>query len=87
VGVYNYKVVATDSLTGLVNNANVFTITIDPPILATDLILNAATQISSQNYLVGSPALVLSVPTYTIVPVNADRSLTYSVTGTTPSFV
>jgi len=79
VGTYNYKVVATDSLTTLFNDLNTFTVTIQPPTLATDFLINAGTEIANQNYLVGSGPRILSVPTYTPVPANADLSISYAV--------
>ena len=38
-------------------------------------------------YLVGSTALLLDVPQYTIVPANADISLDYTLGATTPPFI
>ena len=73
VGSYNYKIVATDSLTGLVNQQDAFPIVIIPPTLATDLVLVDGTSIADLTYLVSDPAVLLSVPLYTIVPSDADR--------------
>jgi fructose-specific component phosphotransferase system IIB-like protein len=87
IGTYNYKIVATDSLTGLVNQQNTFLISIVGPTTATDLVLVAGTAIANQNYLIGDPALLLTVPTYTIVPSNADISITWTLGASTPSFV
>jgi hypothetical protein len=87
IGVYDYKIVATDSLTGLVNQADVFQIAITPPTIATDLVIVVGSEISDLNYLVSEPAVLLSVPSYTFVPADADVWLDYTLGASTPSFV
>ena len=67
----------TDSLTGLANEQDVFQVTIAPPTLATDLVIVPGTAIADLNYLVGEPALLLAVPSYTIVPADADTQVDY----------
>ena len=44
--------------------------------------LVVGSEIPDQNYLVGSGPSQLAVPTYTIVPLDADVSLSYSVAST-----
>jgi hypothetical protein len=77
---YPYKIVATDSLTGLVNDSDVFTITIAPPTLVSSIAIVGGTEISDMSYLIGSPQLLVNVAQYTLNPSNANRSLSYAVT-------
>jgi hypothetical protein len=87
-GVYSYKIVATDSLTGLVNNQDVFAITIAPPNLTNSITIVSGTEISDLNYLVGSPQVLLDVAQYTLDPPNADRFFSYTVSASpTAAFV
>lgn len=64
-----------------------FQITIAPPTLATDLVIVPGTAIADLNYLVGEPALLLAVPSYTIVPADADTQVDYTLGASTPNFV
>jgi len=43
-----------------------------PPTLANDLVLIPGSEIADLNYLIGEPAVLLNVPTYTIFPADAD---------------
>jgi hypothetical protein len=74
--------VAVDSLTGLTNDLNVFTITVGNPVLATDLVLDESTKIADLTYLIGEDPVTLSTPTYAIVPSNADRDLSFTLNVT-----
>ena len=38
-------------------------------------------------YNIGSPKVLLDVPKYEVIPVNADRQLVYSLAPSTPTFV
>jgi hypothetical protein len=87
VGVYNYQLIATDSLSGLTNSGDSFPVQILMPGLATDLVLVNGTQIANQTYLVNSSMLQLSVPTYSIVPSTSNNNLTYMVASGAPSFI
>lgn len=83
-GVYNFRVVATDSLTSLQNNEVLFQVDV---VAISTLTLNAPTAIADQVYKVGETAIVLNVPLYTPTPSYADTKFTYSLIAPTPSFV
>lgn len=87
VGTYDYKIVATDSLTGVFNEVDVFQATIEPPTYATSLNIVPVTAIADLNYLVSDPQVQLDVAQYTILPVDADLSLIYTLGASTPAFV
>lgn len=51
------------------------------------MIIITATAIQNLTYLVSDPAVVLSVPNYTITPAYADRNFVYSLSASTPAFI
>ncbi len=62
VGVYNLKIKATESLSGLVNEKDEFVLTIVKPIYTEQLILISGTELNDMNYSIGSPKVVLNAP-------------------------
>jgi len=87
VGNYNFKVVATESITGLKNDFNSFVASIQTPKYATDLTIITSTAINNLTYLISDPAVVLNLPEYTITPSNADKNFVYSLAASTPAFI
>ena len=83
-GVYNFRIIATDPLTGLQNNEVVFELTI---IAIDDVIIIEGTSIPDQIYKVNDPAIVLSVPRYSVEPDVAESLFTYSLVEPTPAFI
>jgi hypothetical protein len=73
VGVYNFKIKATESLSGLVNEKEEFVLTIGGPNYAEQLILISGTELNDISYSLGSPKLVLNAPQYNILPADSDR--------------
>jgi hypothetical protein len=55
VGAYNFKVKATESISGWVNDSNAFTLTILEPIYTEELVLIEGTQITDFTYTLGDP--------------------------------
>jgi hypothetical protein len=87
VGAYNFKIKVTDPLTGLFNDADVFTCTILAPNYATNLVFVSASLIADFNYLISDPQVLLNAPSFTVTPSDADVQYSYALVGTTPSFV
>jgi predicted SpoU family rRNA methylase len=71
-------------LTGLKNNDVVFDVNM---IAIDDIILIDATKIPDQTYKVNDPAILLTVPGYSVVPAIAERKFEYSLVSPTPSFI
>lgn len=82
--IYNLRVVATDSLTGLSNSEVVFTVDV---VAISALTLTPGTSIADQVYKVGATAIVLDVPLYSLTPSYADCKFFYTLISPTPSFV
>lgn len=76
VNTYNYKIVATDSLTSVKNEADTFTITVQAPTLA-DYITLAAMQ--AHSYKVSQVEKFVDVPAETIYPADADVNLSWAI--------
>ena len=83
-GVYNFRIIATDPLTGLQNNEVVFELTM---IAIDDVTLIEGSAIPDQIYKVNDPAIALSVPQYSVIPDVAQSLLTYSLVEPTPAFI
>jgi hypothetical protein len=66
------------------NQVNIFTVTIDPPTLVTDFVLDPLTAITDFTYLVGDAQLTLNAPMYSIVPSIADFFFGFTVNLTNP---
>ena len=71
-------------MTGLQNNEVVFDVNM---IAIDDIILIGATTISDQTYKVNDPAILLTVPGYSVEPAIAERKFEYSLVAPTPSFI
>jgi hypothetical protein len=84
---YNFKIRASESLSGLVNENESFVLTIQKPIYTEEMVLIVATALDDMNYTITFPKVILDVPQYEIVPANADRQLVYSLDPSTPAFV
>ena len=84
VGVYNFKLIAIDSLTGQQNSEVGFEVTI---IAIDNLALIDSTAIADQVYKVNDPAIALPVPQYNPEPLIADRFFEYTIVSPTPSFI
>lgn len=87
IGVFNYKLQATESITGLINDTNLFTVTILEPIYTTDLTLVTGTAIADFTYWITETEILTASPRYTPVPANADKQLSYTLDPSTPAFV
>ncbi len=87
VGNYNFKVVATESITGLQNDLNSFATAILIPLYATSLKFLPDTEINNLTYTVGSAGVLLNAPQYIVTPTNADKNFIYEFDPLTPSFV
>jgi hypothetical protein len=72
VGNYNFKLQATEPVSGLINQADNFTVTITPPNYATNLVWVNSTLLANITYLVGSPQVLTISPSFTTSPSNAD---------------
>ena len=83
-GVYKFKVIATDMLSGLKNNDVLFEVTM---ISIKDLTLITSTEIAGQIYKVNDPALVLQVPQYSLEPPIAASVFVYQLVSPTPAFI
>jgi hypothetical protein len=87
VGSYNFKVKANESISGWVNDSNTFTLTILEPIYTEELVLVEGTQITDFTYTLGDPLVSINAPSYTVLPLNADKQFIYSLDPSTPSSV
>ena len=87
IGVFNFKLQATESITGLINDTNMFTVTIQEPIYTTDLNLVTGTAIADFTYWITEAEILTASPQYIPVPANADRQLSYTLDPATPAFV
>ena len=87
VASHNFKIKASDSLSGLFNELQTFVLTIEKPVFAEQLVLVEGTELEDLNYTIVSPKVVLNVPKYEVFPANADRKLVYSLDPETPVFV
>lgn len=83
--VFTIAVKAIDQKTGIESDTSTFTVTIR--LRATGLNIVPGTEISDQNYLVGTSARVISVADYTIFPSNANVDLKHTLDASTPSFI
>ncbi len=83
-GVYNFRIIATDPLTGLQNNEVVFELTM---IAIDDVTLIEGTTIPDQIYKLNDPAIALTVPQYAVQPDVAESLSTYSLVELTPDFI
>lgn len=72
MGTYDLKIEVTDTLTGLVNEQNVFTCTVLQPNYATSLAYITSTLIADFTYLLGDPEVIKDAPSFTVSPVDAD---------------
>ena len=87
VGAYNLKIKASEPISGLINDLDVFVLTVVKPIYTEQLVLVAGTQLIDMNYSIGSPQVILSAPQFDVFPANADKKLIYSLDPSTPAFV
>jgi len=92
VGTYNFKIKATDSITKIYSDTFTFPIYVLAPGLCTDLVLTESSQLANgTTYLVGSvldSETLFNLPTYTLVPADADVSLNFTVNSDSlPDFI
>jgi hypothetical protein len=87
VASHNFKIKASESLSGLVNELETFVLTIVKPVYTEKLVLVEGTELEDLNYTIYSPKVVLDVPKYEVFPVDADKKLVYSLDPSTPAFV
>jgi hypothetical protein len=87
VASHNFKIKASESLSGLVNELETFVLTILKPVYTEKLVLIEGTELKDLIYTIFSPKVVLDVPKYEVFPANADRKLVYSLDPSTPAFV
>jgi hypothetical protein len=83
VGTFVFNLTATDPASGLTNNSVTFTVVV---ILKNATSITNTTTPVNQTYLIGSPTLILNLPTYTWDPIKSLASFT-SVLVDAPSFV
>ena len=83
---YNFKLKATESISGFFNDADAFVCNVILPNYATSLAWVAATKMADFTYLLSSPELQF-LPTFTYQPSNADVKFTYSLGASTPAFI
>jgi hypothetical protein len=87
VASHNFKIKASESLSGLVNELETFVLTILKPVYTEKLVLVEGTELEDLNYSIYSPKVVLDVPRYEVFPADADRKLFYSLDPSIPAFV
>ena len=83
VGSYLFTLTATDPISGFSNNSVTFTVIMK---VKNATSITVATKPANQTYLVGSAALLVSLPTYSWYPTQSTSSFSYSLVGA-PSFV
>lgn len=86
-GLYKYKIVATDSVSGLSNDEDEFTVAVVTADVATDIVPDISTYIKDQEYMIGEKELLLDVPTYKVEPAGSDQNLEWKLGKSTPDFV
>jgi hypothetical protein len=86
VGTYNFKVIATQAATGLINDSMTFTVIIKAPSLADSLEIDPTYVYQDIKYVLGTPTLLVDLPYYTVVPHSASASFTYILADDAPSF-
>ena len=87
VGAYNFKIKATESISGWINDSNAFILTILEPIYTQALVLVPGTAITDFTYTLGDPLVTKPAPSYTVMPVNADKKFVYTLHLSTPPCV
>lgn len=85
VGVYQISIFATDTLTLVPSSESIFKVTIR--LRVTGLNIVTGTNVSDLTYRVGSPAVVLTAPEYTLEPANANLDSLHELGPLTPAFV
>ena len=83
VGNYLFTLTATDPVSGFSNNSVTFNVIIK---VKNATSITVVTTPTNQTYLVGSAALLVSLPTYSWYPSQSIISFSYSLVGA-PSFV
>ncbi len=84
---HNFKIKASDSLSGLVNELETFILTIVKPVYTEQLVIIETTALEDLIYTIVSPKVMLDVPKYDVFPANADRKLVYSLEPSSLAFV
>jgi len=79
VGTHDFKVIATQAATGLINDSMTFTVIIKAPSLAESLEIDPNYVYEDIKYALGTPTLLVDLPYYTVVPPSASVSLTYTL--------
>jgi len=74
-------------VTGIRNEIDTFKCTVLAPNYLTNLVFVSGTLIADLTYLVGSPEIVLTRPSYTLTPADADVKFTFALGASTPSFI
>jgi hypothetical protein len=87
IGDYTFKIKATESISGLFNDADEFVLSILEPIYTQALTIVDATQIADFTFFVYDPEQATPVPQFSVTPADADFIIAYSLPGDTPSFV
>jgi hypothetical protein len=73
IGAYNFKVVATEPLSGLTNNEVKFKVVVTNSDVATVITVVSSTLVADKTYLVGNPAMLVLVPKYTWFPTYVNK--------------
>lgn len=68
IGAYNFKVIATEPMSGLTNNEVKFKVVANNSVTAISITLVSSTLVADKTYLVGDPAILTLVPKYTWFP-------------------
>ena len=86
-GAYNFKIKATESISGFTNTDDSFKCTIILPNYATSLSWITSTLIPDLTYMIGSTQVNLNSPLNNVLPTNADVKYSFTLGASTPSFI
>jgi len=87
VGLHNFKIKTTESVSTWFNDLNTFVLEIIAPTYTTDLVLVTGTAMADFIYTISTGPTDKPVPQYTVLPVNADKKFVYTLDPATPAFV
>jgi hypothetical protein len=73
VGAYNFKVIATEFLSGLTNNEVNIKVVVNNSDFATSIAVISSTLIVDKTFLVGDPEILILVPKYTWFPTYVNK--------------
>jgi hypothetical protein len=87
VRAYNFKLKASESISGVFNDSNAFVCNVILPNYATSISWVTSTNIADFTYLLGSSEIQKVAPSYTYLLANADVKFTSALGASTPSFI